>query len=101
TAVELEVLRRHLDFERHLDGRLSGLEPLDGSELAALLADLPRDLEQRAPALDRPAIAPFGEGRARGSDRGVAVRSVPARNAGALLTGHRGVRGQIPPPLAE
>src|SRR5437773_11026814 len=84
-AVELEVLRRDLDLERHLDGGLPGLEALELCELAALLADLARDAEQDAAALDRPAITPAGARSPRRRDRGGALGGVAARRLGDPL----------------
>src|SRR5439155_22071694 len=74
---------------------LPGLAALELCELAALLADLARDVEQDAAALDRPAVTPAGERSPRRRDRGGDVGGVAARHLGDLLARRGVVVGQI------
>src|SRR5262249_12510086 len=77
-----------LDLEGRLPARLPRLQHLEPGDLLLPLAQTPRDLDEDAPALDRPPIAPRRQRGLGGLDRGVdVVRITPGDLAGWLPRG--------------
>src|SRR5207244_2138723 len=96
-AVELEVLRGDLHLEGSLPGRFSGLEDLERGDLLLPFPQPPRDLEEHAPALDRPPVAPAGPGGPGGRDRGIDVGPIATGDLAETLSGRGVPRLEVAP----